>query len=234
MLIYLITNLQNGKQYIGQTSCTVEKRWQEHVYNAQGNKQRSAYPLYHAIRKYGKQGFCISVLAESSSQDEINDLERDFIASYNTLDKNFGYNRHEGGNKPPLGTPESQRKAGLAMRGKKRPGSGEKISQALRGRKLSQEHVEKMKGRVFSEQTRQKMSQSGGWRKGLKSSPEHIEKIRVANTGKTHSAETKQKISASKTNPSAETRKHLRESHLGKPWSEKRVITELMKTVAWG
>jgi group I intron endonuclease len=235
MLIYLITNTQNGKHYIGQTTCTIEKRWQEHIYNAQGNRQRSMYPLYHAIRKYGKHQFCIAVLAESSSQNEINELEQDFIAAYNTLDKNFGYNRHKGGNKPPLSTPESRRKAGLAIKGK--PFSEEhcqNISKALAGRKLSPERIQKMKGRIVSEETRQKMSNSGGWRRELKSSPEHIEKIRIANTGKKHSEETKQKISASKINPSKETRRRLRESHLGKPWTEKQCLSRLMKTIAWG
>jgi hypothetical protein len=74
----------------------------------------------------------------------------------------------------------------------------------------------------------------GGSRLGLKSAPEHIERIRQANTGKHHSEETKKKISLAKTNPSVETIKRLRESHTGKPWSDIRTIAYLMKTVAWG
>lgn len=78
-------------------------------------------------------------------------------------------------------------------------------------------------GHVISEITKRKISatnkrlcvERGGFRLGLKSSPEHIRKISSALTGKTHSNETRAKISRAKTNPSKETRQKLRESHLG-------------------
>lgn len=227
MIIYLITNQQNGKKYIGQTSCTPEKRWQEHVYNSQGNPARRAYPLYHAIRKYGKDAFTVSALYTATSQEELNQKEIEFIIQYQTLNKDFGYNRHEGGNCPPASTPESRVKAANSNRGQKRTEeTKQKMSESALKRgcpwaknfKPTEEHKEKI-----SKANKDRCAKLGGFRLGMKSSPEHIEKIRIANTGKKHSEETKRKISESKTNPSDETRQKLRDSHLGhKPSEETR------------
>lgn len=146
MQIYLITNKVNGKQYIGQTTCTAEKRWQEHVYASRGDKSKSSAPLYHAIRKYGEKSFCLAILDDMTSLDDLNEKEIDYIYAYNTLDKNFGYNRHEGGNRPPVSTPESRRKAGLSLKGRKfSKEHRERISKALTGKKLSPEHIKNSK-----------------------------------------------------------------------------------------
>lgn len=67
---------------------------------------------------------------------------------------------------------------------------------------------------------RQNMSKAGGWRKGHKSSPEHVTKIAAAMIGKKHSEETKRLISRVKMNPSEETRRKLHFSHLGHKMSE--------------
>ena len=45
-IIYKITNLINGKVYIGKTTRTIEKRWQEHCYCKDNDL------LHNAIRKY--------------------------------------------------------------------------------------------------------------------------------------------------------------------------------------
>jgi group I intron endonuclease len=47
--IYLLTNLVNGKKYVGQTRAkTVERRWKKHIYDCDHG---SRFPLYHAMRK---------------------------------------------------------------------------------------------------------------------------------------------------------------------------------------
>lgn len=52
--IYKITNLVNGKVYIGKTEETIEKRFRQHL--SESNKDRCKNrPLYRAIRKYGKE-----------------------------------------------------------------------------------------------------------------------------------------------------------------------------------
>ena len=222
MLIYLITNNANGKKYIGQTHCAPEKRWQEHIYNARGNPARSAYPLYHAIRKYGPESFTVSILATAQSQDELNQKEIDLIATYQTIDKEFGYNRHEGGNKPPQHTPESRAKAAQSNRGQKRTQeTKQRMSASAMGKQrfLGKHHSIESKIHMSAVQ-KERCRLHGGSRLGLKSSPEHCQRISAALTGKTHSEETRKKISASKTNPSDETRQRLRESHLGHRHSE--------------
>ena len=51
--IYLITNKINGKQYIGQTVKTVQKRWSRHL----ADSKNFDFYFYKAIRKYGKENF---------------------------------------------------------------------------------------------------------------------------------------------------------------------------------
>jgi len=236
MLIYLITNTKNNKKYVGQTLCSIEKRWQEHIYNSRGSRKRERYPLYAAIRKYGSDSFIASVLDTAQSQDELNQKEIEYIKQFRTTEKDFGYNRHEGGNRPPQHTTASRLKAAQSNRGQKRSEECKKrMSDAQKGNK-------NFFGHRHSDETKRKMSTihkercriHGGSRLGLKSSPEHIEKNRIAHIGKRQSSETKKKISISKTNPSAETRKNLRESHIGKSWSPARILAYIMKTVAWG
>jgi group I intron endonuclease len=118
MFVYLITNTINGKQYVGQTTTTPERRWLQHIRES----RRKSGVLQSAICKYGKDAFFVATLATARSQEELNQKEQDFIFAYNTLNRDFGYNRHEGGNKPPLATPESIFKMVKANTGRKRSG----------------------------------------------------------------------------------------------------------------
>lgn len=84
----------------------------------------------------------------------------------------------------------------------------QKISRALTGRKLSEEHCRKVsevqkgkvqtsfttKGLKFSQDTRNKMSES---HKGVIRSEIHRRNLSIANIGKQHSTETREKMSAS-------------------------------------
>ena len=48
--IYLITNLINGKQYVGQTKRSVKDRYAEHIQEAL-NTDKNLH-LYNSMRKY--------------------------------------------------------------------------------------------------------------------------------------------------------------------------------------
>ena len=89
MVIYVITNRLNGKQYVGQTARPLGDRINEH--------SKSEYPIGHAIRKHGIENFSVEILAEGKTLDELCMLERYFIARFNSNDPNFGYNLTEGG-----------------------------------------------------------------------------------------------------------------------------------------
>lgn len=60
MEIYLITNLINGKQYVGQTIYTAEQRFKQHL--------RGDLYIDKAIRKYGVENFKLEVLCRCKTK----------------------------------------------------------------------------------------------------------------------------------------------------------------------
>lgn len=93
--IYKITNLVNGKCYIGQ-STNIKKRWVAHRSDAFNEKSEAYhYPLYRAMRKYGIEKFSFEVLEECSSE-LLDEKEVFFIKQYNAYGDG-GYNQDEGG-----------------------------------------------------------------------------------------------------------------------------------------
>lgn len=91
-VIYCITNLLDGKRYIGQTIQKPYVRWKEH--------QRSAIrgtdlAVHRAIRKYGADQFAFSVLLTCSASI-LDGLEALFISDCGTLSPG-GYNLTAGG-----------------------------------------------------------------------------------------------------------------------------------------
>lgn len=88
--IYLITNLINGKQYIGQ-SVNIYHRWICH----QNPRDIENTPINLAIKKYGKNNFKFEII-ENCLQKELNEKEIYWIKYYNTLVPN-GYNIRQGG-----------------------------------------------------------------------------------------------------------------------------------------
>ena len=94
--IYLITNLENQKRYVGQTVNTILHRWRDHVDEAyEGNKSNSL--LHRAIIKYGASSFSIEQLEECQDKD-LNEKEKYYIKEYDTYyTHNKGYNMTWGG-----------------------------------------------------------------------------------------------------------------------------------------
>lgn len=90
--IYLITNLQNGKKYVGQSQ-DIEARWYKHK-NALKNGTHVNSPLQYAWNKYGPEAFNFSIL-EECALEELDQKERYYIQLYDTY--NSGYNLDKGG-----------------------------------------------------------------------------------------------------------------------------------------
>lgn len=89
-MIYKIVNNVNGKEYVGQTTYSLEERWKRHLIDS--HKESLARPLYRAIRKYGKDAFSIELLEET---DSLNEREIYWIGKLNTY--RTGYNATLGG-----------------------------------------------------------------------------------------------------------------------------------------
>ena len=66
--IYVITNDINGKQYVGKTNNSIEKRFKEHC-SDRFSKKCEKRPLYDAMNKYGIEHFSIEQLEECPSEE---------------------------------------------------------------------------------------------------------------------------------------------------------------------
>lgn len=86
--VYKLTNLINGKSYIGQTN-NLERRFKEHLYD-----KRHGHPIHLALKKYGKENFSYEVLYHG---ENYNEEEKKWISYYETNNKDKGYNIAEGG-----------------------------------------------------------------------------------------------------------------------------------------
>lgn len=89
--VYVHTNKQNGKRYVGITSAKPERRWN----NGLGYLQCSA--MNNAIRKYGWDGFEHFVFPDKYTKTEACLLERILIKSLHSNVNENGYNIDIGG-----------------------------------------------------------------------------------------------------------------------------------------
>jgi len=103
MFVYLVTNLIDGKMYVGKTEKPISVRWRTHLKNAKQPKCRQEY-LYRAIRKHGSENFSVQQLAEATSVENLNQFEKLWILVLGTLSPT-GYNMTTGG-EGVSGTPE--------------------------------------------------------------------------------------------------------------------------------
>lgn len=115
MFIYKITNLINGKLYIGQTSKTIAYRWYRHNY-AFSNNTKNKTAIHLALKKYGKINFSIEEIDTASNIDELNKKEKYWINILNTLSPN-GYNLTTGGDNKQM-SDETKEKIRIANTGK--------------------------------------------------------------------------------------------------------------------
>lgn len=112
LVIYKVTNLANGKCYIGQTTRSLEQRWKEHC----SSRNPCTY-LHSAIEKYGKNNFKVEEIDVALSQEELDAKERKYIAYYNTLAPH-GYNLETGGTNGKTISETTRRKQSESHKGK--------------------------------------------------------------------------------------------------------------------
>lgn len=92
--IYKITNIINGKAYIGQ-SIDIDRRWKTEKADSNNKNSHSYdYPLMRAFRKYGLDSFKFEIIEECCAE-ELNQKEVYWIEYFDTFF--HGYNQTFGG-----------------------------------------------------------------------------------------------------------------------------------------
>lgn len=214
--VYRITNIVNGKQYIG-SAANFKKRWEQHRHLLTKGAHHSKH-LQLAWNKYGEESFRFEVLHECLKENAVM-FEQMYIDEHNP---EYNMAPRAGSNLGLKLSDESRAKISAALskriisdetRSKlSKPKSKEhkaKIRAARIGTKRSAETRAKIgaatkgntycQGRQISDETRNKMSAAHKgwvpWNKGKTLSNEHKAKMSVA--AKNISEETRAKMSAS-------------------------------------
>lgn len=195
-VVYMHTNLTNGKVYIGITH-DIYKRWR-----GSGCAYKSNRHFWNAIQKYGWDGFSHEVLYEGLRHSEACTYEIKLISEYNACDRSFGYNKSAGGENPLV-----------IHRGEEHHFFGKHLSEEHR-KKLSESHKgEKhhLYGKHLSEITRKKLSDA---HKGKKIPEEQKALLRKVNLGRKQSEETiRKRASKLQGHPvSEETKQRIRKT----------------------
>lgn len=175
--IYIITNLVNGKTYVGQQTNN-----KKHYYG-------SGLAIKKAIKKYGKSNFRKEIIVEGDfSKELLNELEKHYIKLLSPHISNNSYNLTEGGEGQCGWVPSEECKKNMSIAAKKRmedPEQLERLKNLRTGTILSIEHIEALiKANIGNQHS-----------KGIKRTPEVIEKIAKLLRGKTHTEVSKKNMS---------------------------------------
>ena len=142
--VYQHKNKINGKIYIGITMQKPEQRWRH------GEGYKSSPHFYAAIQKYGWDNFEHNILFQNLTKENACQKEQELIIKFNSINREYGYNSTSGGDVFIMND-ETKQKISQAMMGNKNglghPCSEEKkkkISEAQKGKKLTEEHKQKL------------------------------------------------------------------------------------------
>ena len=190
--IYKITNLINGKIYIGQTKNDARRRWTEHKRDA---KKHSYHSLLHsAINKYGEENFRMEVIENNVPEEKLNEKEIYWIKYYDTFDNpEKGYNLTSGGGQNFRITEKTRElhriHALTGVTGHKHLPREQVYTPEVRKRMS-----EIGKKKTISAETRRKMAESN---RGKKPSPKALAALKERNKNLIWSEESKKKLSES-------------------------------------
>jgi len=140
--IYKITNMSNGKMYIG-SSKNLTKRKREHFWSLRKGNHINSY-LQNAWNKYGELFFEFKIIENVKNEEELLKKEQVYMDSFKSCNRFIGYNINEYA-------------SGGGLKGENHPNYGksmseeqkEKIRNTLMGHEVSSETKYKMsKGRT--------------------------------------------------------------------------------------
>lgn len=171
--LYIVYNDINDKVYVGITVRKVHRRFHEHIYAAEAEKDN--FQFHKAIRKYGSQNFHVDCLLSGIPIERLPLFEKACISRFNSY--KCGYNSTPGGDGTGREvTDEFRQKISELYKGKTPWNKGVPMPDWLK-EKLLATHI----GKKHSEETRKKMSKARVGRKPM--------------LGKHHSEETRKRIS---------------------------------------
>ena len=182
--VYVITNLINGKIYVGKSINHLE-RWRDHRKVARGGKEKypeEFFAVHAAMRKYGLENFLFEIIDQFDTEKEAYSAESTMILLSCANLKKYGYNCNLGGEGGLVPNEETRQKLIAAANTPKRikissntmkkqhqehPGflsAIHKGNQYTKGRVLLQEekdHLSKvLTGKIVSNETKKKMSEA--------------------------------------------------------------------------
>lgn len=212
--IYRITNLSNGRVYIG-SATPFKRRWNRHC-NALIQGRHKNHYLQADFNKCGSDAFVFNVLeVVEGTREDILAREQIYLDLYHD-DCLQCYNmcKIAGSTEGYKHSSESKAKIAASSKGRRlTPETCAKLSISSTGKKMSPEAKAKMSAakKLMSDETKAKISAANKGRpppnKGKKASDETKAKISKANKGKrgaAHSAETKAKMSLAAKSRTAE------------------------------
>jgi group I intron endonuclease len=237
--IYFITNVVNGKVYVGLTKRTIETRWKGHI-----KATRKTY-FANAITKHGPDNFEIQEVAQAPTLFEAMRLERFWIGMCQSYRPENGYNTTFGGENGFVVESARQKMSDKSLARWADPEYKERLSEAHRGLLVGPKNPAYgkafWKGKTHSEETKQRLSET---RIKLFQDPEFKQRMSEANTGKHHTEEGRVNIAKGllgnqyrKGIPhSEEVKKRISESLKKSREERSRKIAEALfiKSVAWG
>ena len=127
MVIYITTNMINGKKYLGKDT------------KNDPNYLGSGVILKLAVKKYGKQNFKKEILEVCSNQDELKNREKYWLDFYDAGNNKMFYNWHNHSTGSPKGSRHPNYKKPLSESARL------KLSKFNRGKVISEETKEKMR-----------------------------------------------------------------------------------------
>lgn len=95
-IIYRITNKSTGKEYVGLTIQTLERRWNDHIQQAMAGYIKGTDSLHAAIREFGPDDFIVLQIDSGTAKNDLEKKERYWIKKLGTLSPH-GYNISSGG-----------------------------------------------------------------------------------------------------------------------------------------
>jgi hypothetical protein len=115
MIIYMATNIKNGKRYIGATKRALKVRRSKHYSDAKG-KRRGCHVFNAAIRKYGEDAFEWTII---STAENYTDLMKEEIRLIALLRPEYNITRGGQGMVGLVRTKEWLEKTSRALKGRK-------------------------------------------------------------------------------------------------------------------